>query len=64
MEVGREHAGWHCYCVPSGLQETIVGRENREFRVPLSGDHRGKNNSLCLPFSSIRDQNCLYNDDQ
>ena len=43
MEVGREHGGWHCYCVPLGLQETIVGRENRDFRVPLSGDHRGKN---------------------
>ena len=41
-----------------------MGRENRDFRVPLSGDNRGKNNSLSLPFSSIRDQNCLYNDDQ
>ena len=43
MKVGRGHAGWHCCRVPSGLQETIVGHENRDFRVPLFGDNRGKN---------------------
>ena len=46
------------------LQETIVGHENRDFRVPLSGDNPGKNNGVPLPFSLIREQNCFYNDEQ
>ena len=62
-EVGRGRAWWHCYRVPSGLQETIVGRENRDCRVPLSGDSRGKNTDSPYQLASICDQNCFYNAD-
>ena len=40
-----------------------MGRENRDFRVPLSGDSRGKNTDSPYHLASIRDQNCFYNAD-